>query len=89
MGKFQGVIKPTTPIGLARYLHVDTGPHRRDFVTDDAQAFAGKKQEDLARPHHLADTFGERFPFLAREQSAEFILARKDLIADPLKDVMP
>ena len=28
--------------GLARYLHVDTGPHRRDFVTDEAQAFAGE-----------------------------------------------
>jgi hypothetical protein len=28
--------------GLARYLHVHTGPHRRDFVTDEAQAFAGE-----------------------------------------------
>jgi hypothetical protein len=83
------LIAADDPNWLARYLHVHTGPHRGDFVTGDAQAFTGKEQKDLARPHHLADTFGERLPFLAREQSPEFILARKDLVADPLKDVVP
>ena len=88
-GKIPRRDQPDDANRLARYLDVDTGPHRRDFVTGEAQAFTGKEQEDLPRPHHLADAFGKRFPFLAREQSAEFIPARKDLVADPLKDVMP
>jgi hypothetical protein len=88
-GKIPGRDQADDANWLARYLNVDTGPHRSDFVPGEAQAFTRKEQEDLASPRHLADAFGKRFPFLAREQSAEFVLARKDLIADPLKDIVP
>src|SRR6185312_10624163 len=74
---------------LARRLDVDARPHRRDLLAGDPQAFAGEEQEDLARSDRLANRLGERLALFAREQPPELVLARKDLVADALQDVVP
>ena len=73
---------------LARDLDVDAGPHRGELLAGQAQALAGEEQEDLPGAHDLADALGQGLAFLARQQAAELVLAREDLVADALQDVV-
>ena len=82
IGKFHGVMRPTTPTG-SRVISTPM-PGRTEGMTspDEAQAFAGEELEDLAGARGFADAFGLGLAFFAREQRAELFLAREDLVAD-------
>ena len=87
IGKFHGVISPTTPSG-SRVTSTST-PGRTDgsFSPASAQRFAGEELEDLPGAHHLADALGQRLALLARQQPPELVLAREDLGAGAVEDV--
>ena len=75
------------PDRLPRDLDRDAGPRARHLRADKTQRLAGEEAEYLPCPHHLGDAVGERLAFLAREQAAEFVPARNDLVADRLQRV--
>ena len=87
MGKFQGVIRPTTPTG-SRVISTSTPGARRQLLAGQAQAFAGEELEDLAGARDLADALGQGLALLAGQQAAELVLAGDDLVADALEDVV-
>ena len=72
---------------LARHLDVDAGAHRRQLLAREAQRFAGEELEDVPGPRRLADAFGQRLAFLARQEPAELVLAREDFGADAIEEV--
>jgi hypothetical protein len=76
MGKFQGVIMPTTPTG-SRVTSMPT-PER----------LAREEGEDLAGPGRLADALRQRLALLAAEDAAQLVLARHDLVRGLLEDVV-
>ncbi len=84
IGKFHGVMMPTTPTG-SRVISTST-PGRTDGTISPARRrrFAGEELEDLAGAGRLADALGQGLAFLARQQLAELFLAREDLVADAL-----
>ena len=73
--------------GLARDFHADARAHGRHHLAAGTQRFAGKELEDVAGACHLADGLGQGLAFLAREQVAQFGLARQDLGAGGVEDV--
>ncbi len=87
IGKFHGVMRPMTPSG-SRVISTST-PGRTDgsFLAGEAQRLAGEELEDVAGAHRLADAFGQRLAFLAREEPPELVLAREDLVAGAIEDV--
>ena len=87
IGKFHGVIRPTTPTG-SRVISTPM-PGRTDGseLARQAQAFAGEELEDVAGARGLADAFGLGLAFFARQQRAELFLAREDLVADLVERV--
>jgi hypothetical protein len=77
---------PTTPIG-SRVTSTST-PGRTDAPAHRApQHFAGEELENVAGAGHFADPFRQRLAFFAREQLAELVLARDDLVADLVEHV--
>ena len=70
IGKFHGVIRPTTPSG-SRVTSTST-PGRTDgeLLAGQAQHLAGEELEDVAGARRLADALGQRLAFLARQQRA-------------------
>jgi len=81
--------QPNDADRLARDLDVDARAHRCDLLPCETHAFRGEEQEDLPGANGLADAFGERLAFLAREQAAKVVLASENLVADLLQDVVP
>ncbi len=73
---------------LPRHLHLDAGAHRRQLLAAIAQHLAGEELEDGAGAGRLADALGDRLPLLPRQQLAEFVLARENLGADAVEDVI-
>ncbi len=73
--------------GLARDFHADSGAHRGQRVARQPQAFAGEETEYVARAGDFGDGFGARLAFLARQQGAQFLLARQDLRADAVQGI--
>ncbi len=88
IGKFHGVIRPDDAERLARDLDVDVRPHGCDLLAGKPHAFGREEQEDLAGANRFTHAFGDGLAFLAREQAAELVLAREDLVADALQDVV-
>ena len=66
LGKFHGVISPTTPIGLRMREHVDAVALGRHQHAGHARAFAREVAEDVDGAPHFALGFGQRLAFLAR-----------------------
>ena len=87
IGKFQGVIMPTTPTG-SRVISTSM-PGRTDGTSSPCarMRFAREELEDVAGARGFADALGPGLAFLAREQGAELFLAREDLVADLVEDV--
>ena len=85
IGKFHGVISPTTPIG-SRVISTST-PGRTDgsFSPGEAQRFAGEELEDVPGADGFADALRQRLAFFAREQPADFVLARQDVRCRPCR----
>ena len=80
LGKFQGVTRPTTPIGFADGEHVDAVALGRNQHARQARAFAGEIAQDIDRAAHFAFGFGKRLAFFARHLRAELIeLAIEDV----------
>ncbi len=52
----------------------------RQNLTGQTQRFAGKEIEDLSGADRLADAFGERLAFFARQKTAQLFLAGQDFI---------
>ncbi len=71
IGKFHGVMMPTTPIGLARHLDADARAHRRHDLARQAQRLAGEELEDLSGAGDFADALGEGLALFAAQQLAE------------------
>src|SRR3954471_21877716 len=74
--------------GLARDLDIDARPGRGELVACHAQTLAREEQEDLSRAHRLADAFGQGLAFLTRKNAADLVLARQELVAHTLEDVV-
>src|SRR5690606_22565552 len=72
---------------LARHLDLYARAHRSQRIAFDAQRFTGEELEYLARAGHLADAFGQRLAFFARQQFAQFVLARQQFGADHVQSV--
>ena len=73
LGKFHGVISPTTPMRLADGEHVDAvalGGHQH---AGQARAFAGEVAEDVDGAAHFALRFGQRLAFLARHLGGQLL----------------
>ncbi len=80
-------MRPMTPSG-SRVISTSTpGPHGRELLARDADDLAREEPEDLPGARRLADALRQRLAFLARQQRAEFVLAREDLGSDPVEDV--
>ena len=62
MGKFHGVIRPTTPTGSRVISTPMPGRTEGKNFARQAQAFAGEELEDLAGAGGLADAFGRVLP---------------------------
>ena len=88
IGKFHGVMMPTTPTGSRVMVDLDAGPDARHDFAGQAQRFAGEEIEDLPCPHRLADAFGKRLALLARKQAAELLAPLQNLVAGRLEDVV-
>jgi hypothetical protein len=72
---------PTTPIG-SRVISTSTpGRTEASFSPERRSASPAKKAK-------IADAFGQRLAFLARQQAAELVLAGEDLVRDLPQHVM-
>ena len=89
IGKFHGVISPTTPTGSRSHQHFDARAARSARSSPETRTASPAKNAKIwpARVG-LADAFGERLPLLAREQPAELLLARQDLVGGLLQDLV-
>src|SRR5690606_19215573 len=72
---------------LAGDFHVHARTCRSQLLAGDAQRLAGEELEDLPGARGLADALGQGLAFLARQQPAQFLLARQDFAADRVEDV--
>jgi hypothetical protein len=72
---------------LARDFDADAGRTDGTRSPFRRSAFAGEELEDVAGAGHFADGFGQGLAFFAREQVAQFGLARQDLGAGGVEDV--
>ena len=88
IGKFHGVIRPTTPTGSRVTSTSMPGRTLGSDLAGEPQRLAGEEVEDLPGAHRLADAFGQRLALLARQQPAELVLAREDLVGGLLQDVV-
>jgi hypothetical protein len=85
MGKFHGVMMPTTPTGSRVMVHVDAGADARAATSPASRRrLAGEEVEDLRGADRLADALGERLALLAGELAADLLLAGEDLVAGRL-----
>jgi hypothetical protein len=75
--------------GFAGDFHTHAGAHRWQHLARKAQGLACEEIEDLRGAEGLADPFGQRFPLLSRQQAAQFILARQNLVRSRAQDAVP
>ena len=69
---------------LAGDLDADAGPHATARVSPASRSASPAKKSKIWRgAHGLADAFGQRLALLARQQPAELVLARQDLVGRP------
>ena len=87
IGKFQGVISPTTPKGSRVTSTLTPGRTEATASPGEAQGLAREEAEDLPRPAGLGDALGQRLALLARQEAAQLVLARQDFGADPVERV--
>ena len=64
IGKFHGVISPTTPERLLDGVEVRVRHARRELLAADPPALAAEEAQDVDRALHLAGRLGERLAFL-------------------------
>ncbi len=88
IGKFHGVMMPTTPTGSRVSSTSMPGARRGQFFARESQRLAGEEIEDLRGAQHLADRLGQRLALLARQELSELVLARDDLVRDLLQNVV-
>src|SRR6185436_11517980 len=72
---------------LARDLDLDARAHRWQHLARLAHHFAGEELEQIPGARRLAHRLGPGLALLAREQRAELVLAREDLVADLVEHV--
>ncbi len=72
---------------LAAGLHADVRPHRREVLAAVAHGLAGEEAEDLAGPRDFADAFGARLAGFPRDQLADLLAAREELVRRALQQV--
>ncbi|MNL28436.1 hypothetical protein D3C87_1500780 [compost metagenome] len=68
-------------------LHADVRAHGRQALAAIAHRFPREKLEYLPGAHDLAQPFGLRLASFARNQGAQFFLARQDLVGGAEQDV--
>ena len=73
IGKFHGVIRPTTPTGSRVTSTPTPGRTEGTHVAAGAQRLAGEELEDVAGARDLADGLGQGLAFFARQQVAELV----------------
>ena len=88
IGKFHGVMMPTTPTGSRVSSTSMPGRVGRQLLAGKPQRLAGEEVEDLRGAQHFADRLGQRLALFARQQPSELVLARDDLVGDLLQDVV-
>src|SRR6266568_6348944 len=84
IGKFHGVIRPTTPTG-SRVISTSILGHRGELLAGNPQRLPGKEDKDLSGANDLTDPLGQNLALLAGEQPAELLLAGQDLVGDLLE----
>ena len=74
--------------GLTRDFHANARAHRWNALASQAQAFARKELENLARARHLANGFGAGLALFTRQQIAQLVLAGQNLVADLIERIV-
>ena len=87
IGKIPGRNQSDDANRLSRDFDVDPRTDRRNLFTREAEHFAGKELEDVARAHRFADALRQRLAFFARQQPADVVFAREDVRTDLVEDV--
>ena len=77
IGKFHGVMMPTTPTGSRVIVTSMPGRTLGTVSPASRRHLAGEEVEDLPGAHGLADAVGKRLAFLAREQAADLLAPRR------------
>ena len=73
---------------FARHLNADTRTHTRHRLAHQAQCLTGEKRENLPGAGCLADAFRQSLAFFARQQLAQFILTRQNLVRRLLQNLV-
>ncbi len=89
IGKFHGVIRPTTPTASRVISTSRPGRTEAPFSPESRKRLAGKEREDLSGARDLADALRQCLAFLSRQQATEFVLAGEDFGGDAVERVKP